>query len=405
MSGHPAWVPVARWEMFRILRRADFIVSVLITPLLAVGGGLLGGWMKGAPADVAVVWLAPSGEALPPAQAPVLPARDRVVWRPAPDSGADRDALRRELASKRLDGALVVPFAYADADSVEVLSRRGNPPWKSQAVSAVREQARLERAAARGLDSLALASIDRPLAVADRPMATPRPGSSRAERLALLALIALMMAVQFSTISYLMIGISGEKQARVTEVVVSAVPAQAWMDGKLVAFTVIGLVMAVVWAGSAVIAALMFRLPLPAIVNPLPLLVTLAYTILGLYLYNALFAGLMATLQGIQSTSKFQGYFFMLPFAPFLLMGPLMDDPETTWLAAVSLVPLMSSSLVPARLMSDAIPAWQVVVGLALLVAACWWMRLFAGRIFRMGMLLYGKDLTLPEIVRWAREK
>ncbi len=360
MTGRSAWVPVARWELFRILRRADFVVSVLLTPLITLGAIWLGGALRGGPAKVAVVWLAPSGAALPAAASPALPARARVIWRPAPATGADREALMREIVAKRLDGAVVVPSGYAGGDSIDVLSRRASPRWGREVGSALLVRAHEARAAELGIPVADLEALDRPLALRERTAVAPRPGGTRAERVAVLALLTLMMAVQFSTISYLMIGISGEKQARVTEVVVSAVPAQAWMDGKLVAFTVVGLIMAVVWAGSAIAAAVLLRLPLPGLVRPLPLLLTLAYTTLGLYLYNALFAALMATLQGLQSTAKFQGYFFMLPFVPFFFIGPLMEDPDAGWMAVLSLVPLFSSSLIPARLASGTVPAWEV---------------------------------------------
>jgi ABC-2 type transport system permease protein len=400
-----AWVPVARWELFRILRRADFVVSILITPLLALGSGWLGQAMRGSPARIAVVWLDPDGTPRPAEHAAALAARDRVSWVSPPARAESRAALLEVIRAKRLDGAALVPAGYAAGDTVELLSRRAGPRWRAAVESALREQARLERAVAHGLAAPDLASLDRPLAVRGTSTEPPRRGGSRAERLGVFGILFLIMLVQLSTISYLMIGISGEKQARVTEVVVSAVPAQAWMDGKLVAFTVIGLIMAVVWAGSAILIAVPFGFALPEVVRPLPLLLTALFAVLGLYLYNALFAALMATLQGMQSTSKFQGYFFMLPFVPFFFLGPLMDDPDAGWIAVLSMVPLFSPSLVPARLAAGAVPAWEVALGLALLAAAAWGLRAVAGRIFRVGMLMYGKDLTLPEILRWARER
>ncbi len=403
-----AWVPVARWELYRVLRRADFIASVLLTPLIALGSIWLGGALRGAPAKVAVVWLAPGGTARALLAADTLPARDAIVWTPAPPAaGADPAALLAEVRARRLDGVALVPHDYALGGTVELLSRRPAPRWRNGVESALRVRARTVRAEARGITAGELVALDARVQTRERTaQPPPRAGGrdARGERVVVLALLVLMMAVLFSTISYLMIGISGEKQARVTEVVVSAVSPEAWMDGKLVAFTGIGLIMALVWAGSLLAMAGPFAFALPGSVRPGALLVYTLYAVLGLYLYNALFAALMATLQGIQSTAKFQGYFFMLPFVPLCFIARLIEDPNAGWLAVLSQVPLFSSSLIPARMVMGAVPAWEVVLGLALLIAASWGMRHAAGRIFRVGMLMYGKDLTLPEIVRWARE-
>jgi ABC-2 type transport system permease protein len=130
-----------------------------------------------------------------------------------------------------------------------------------------------------------------------------------------------------------------------------------------------------------------------------------AFAILGLYFYNALFAAVLATMQGIESSAKFQGYFFMLPMMPMLFLAPLLRDPEAGWLVVVSQLPPLSPTLLPVRIALGAAQPWEIALGLALLALGGWWMRGVAGRIFRLGMLMYGKDPTLPEILRWMRAR
>jgi ABC-2 type transport system permease protein len=265
---------------------------------------------------------------------------------------------------------------------------------------------RAQRALAAGVSAEQLAAWDR-APVVERVAAKPERGGGggRAERIVVLVILFLLFTVLFSTISYLMVGISAEKQARVTEVVVSAIPAQSWMDGKIAAYTAIGLIMAAVWIASLLVAAVPMAFALPKTIDARLVAMTLLYAVLGLYFYNALFAAVLATMQGIQSSSRFQGYFFMLPMLPLLFPPAVIESPDAPWLAAVSMLPPFAPMLVPARMAIGGVPAWEAWLGLAILAAACGWMRGVAGRIFRVGMLMYGKDPTLPEIMRWARVK
>ena len=70
---------------------------------------------------------------------------------------------------------------------------------------------------------------------------------------------------------------------------------------------------------------------------------------------------------------------------------------------ALSWVPLFSPTLMPARMALGAVAPWEHAIALVLLAAATWLMRLAAGHALRIGMLMYGKELNLPELVRWAR--
>ncbi len=401
------WLPVVRWELARVLRRGDFIASVLLTPLLAIGFGGLPSLLLGAgkPVTLAVVRVEASG-ALSPER---LPDTKVLRWTDPPGDVRDLEGLERMVREKRVAGAVALAADFADSGRATVLMRSSRPGWLEDARTALRAAARRQRAAGLGLDSTALARLDAPLRLRERVAAanggSRDPGTARAERMVGIALVVLMMAVLFSTISYLMIGISGEKQARVTEVVVSAIRAESWMDGKILAFTLIGLLMALVWAGSLFILGGAFAFSLPLSVSAGNLLVDVAFAVLGLYFYNAMFAAVLATMQGIESSAKFQGYFFMLPMMPILFLVPMLRDPEVGWLVAVSQLPPFSPMLLPVRIALGAAQSWEIALGLALLALGGWWMRGVAGRIFRVGMLMYGKDPTLPEILRWMRAR
>ena len=163
--------------------------------------------------------------------------------------------------------------------------------------------------------------------------------------------------------------------------------------------------MALAWAGSLLMLGGALAFSLPVSVRAGSLLVDVAFAILGLYFYNALFAAVLATMQGIESSAKFQGYFFVLPMTPLLFLAPLLRDPEAGWLVAVSQLPPFSPTLLPVRIALGAAQPWEIALGLTLLALGGWWMRGVAGRIFRLGMLMYGKDPTLPEILRWMRAR
>jgi len=208
-----------------------------------------------------------------------------------------------------------------------------------------------------------------------------------------------------TSMSYMMVGISGEKQARVTEVIMSAVPAQAWMDGKIIAFTAIGLLTGAVWTSSLLLLAGPLGVRIPGSVNWANLGLTAGFGLLGLYLYNALVSALMASAQDMQSASKWQANFMLLPLVPVFFLPGLIGNPDSAAMVALSQVPFFSPVMIPLRLVQGAARTWEVVLALLLLVASCWALRVAAGRVFRLGMLMYGKDMTLPELIRWARVK
>lgn len=405
MSRRPGWLIVARWELSRILRRKDFILSVLLTPLLLFGTSfLMTSLNRDAPHKVAITRVDAAGTEI--GRGPgVLPQVPGIIWTDPGTAGADTAALAAGVRGKSYEAALVVRPAAAAGLAADLITRREASRWALNLREPLRRLAREEAATALGLSVADRAALEDTVEFRRHTATTARTGSRLGDYLVMFGVIMLMVMVLLTGMSYLMIGISGEKQARVTEVVVSAISAQAWMDGKIVAFTVIGVITGVIWAASLLALAGPMIPSTVGLVDPGVLSATVVFALLGLYLYNALIAALMASAQNMQTASKWQSNFIMIPFLPMFFLGPLLDNPDSLAMAILSQVPFFAPSMMPARMVQHAVLPWEIALAVVLLVGSCWLMRLFAGRAFRMGMLLYGKDATLPELIRWMRVK
>uniref|UniRef100_A0A832MIZ0 ABC transporter permease n=1 Tax=Eiseniibacteriota bacterium TaxID=2212470 RepID=A0A832MIZ0_UNCEI len=398
------WWPVAAWEMRRMLTRADFVISVLLMPLLVLGAGLATRLIversNAKPLRIAVAEAQPSGALVPVAPPPLA----RVVWAAPGGDTLTRAGLAAAVRARALEGAVILPGPLAAADSADVVVRRARPAWEAEVLGHLSAVGRRARAADAGLDSAALARLDARLAAREQ-VVTPGGRVSRADRATALALMLLTLATVFTIGAYMGIGITGEKQARSTEVILSAVSAQSWMDGKIAGYTAIGVLQVVLWAASAAVIALFLSFPLSANASPALLAASLSLFVAGLCLYAALYGTIYATIKDLQSSSSFQAYLFFIPFLPLMFMEGVMRSPDAGWVVALSHVPFFAPFLLPMRMTLGAVAPWEVPLALALCAAAAWLLRGVAGHAMRIGMLMYGKDVSLPELARWARER
>lgn len=397
------WLPVAGWELKRMLMRTDFVVSTLLVPVLMVAAGYAVGWVKQRDAKrvrtIAVVRLdaagAVTGDSLPPLAG--------YRWALPRGAAASPESLAGAVRTGTPAGAVILPADWAQGGGVQFVVKRERPAWRAALLRHVTTLARLERAVGRPLAPAEFAALTDSLRVSER-VADPRSGTSRGDQAVAVVLAMLLLAAVFGTNIYLAIGISAEKQSRVTEVIVSAISPQSWIDGKIAAYTLIGLAQPVIWTVGGVAALLLMSWQLPPAVNPWTLTVSVLFLLLGFVFYVSLFALVMATVKDLQSTSKLQAYLIFLPMLPMLFLEAAIETPEAPWLMALSQVPALSPTLMPIRVAMGGAQPWEVGLGLVLLAVAGWYMRNAAGTAFRVAMLMYGKELTLPELVRWSKE-
>jgi ABC-2 type transport system permease protein len=137
------------------------------------------------------------------------------------------------------------------------------------------------------------------------------------------------------------------------------------------------------------------------------LLIALGYFLLGYLFFGSIMTGIGGVTNNMREAQQFAVWFTFMNFAPFIMITFLLGQPNSPLAVGLSLFPPTAAGAMMLRLTapSSAVPGWQIATSLALLAGAGALALLVAARIFRIGLLMYGKTPTLPEILRWARQR
>ncbi len=206
---------------------------------------------------------------------------------------------------------------------------------------------------------------------------------------------------------YLLQGVAEEKESRILESLLCTVSSEELMAGKLFGLGAAGLLVVAIWVGLGV-ATVGPVLVMAGVHLPPGLLgIALAYFLLGYLFYGSLMTGIGAMTSNMREAQQFAVWFTFMNFVPFIMITFLLGRPGSPLAIGLSLFPPTAAGAMMLRLTapSSAVPVWQVAASLALLAGAGWLTLMASARIFRIGLLMYGKTPTLPEILRWARQR
>jgi ABC-2 type transport system permease protein len=385
---------VAAWEFRRFFKWKQHVAALLITTL---GGGLAWGLFALAGRPDAVRTVAVLG-------APQLASGDAVQngIRFVTAPGQDEVALRERVAAREYDGLLVVA-----PDRAPKLVVRREVLWRSQIEQVLTEARRQQRLREAGLSASELARIVEPVTVAIE-LQLNRSGSGRAARWTAIIALSLMLLATFTGMSYIFASITGEKQNRVTEQVIAAIPPQSWIDGKILGLSAItgaSVLNMVVSAGILFLAGRAFgaRIPLSfSLGNSLLLVLVLLFALLGFALWFTALVALAATIDDPNNSTRTPLLF--LPMLVVSLCYFVIAAPDGAMARALALLPPASATAMPARLLLTDVGTIEVLASLVLLAVAIAVFRRAAGRIFALGVLMYGKEPSWSEVRRWLRE-
>lgn len=382
---------VAQWEFRRYFKWKDqamgFVVFLVLSGLGYIGGRI-------ARAEGRMVTVAVTGFQ------PGVDTSGRLRFVPAP---TDEYGRAEALANGDVQGILT-----RRADGTFELQVENDPRYRGELEAFLRGKVLSERLAESGIAPERLAHLLAPPSLDVRFTDPERGKRGRGEGLVAGIVISILLLAVFTSMAYILTGITGEKQLRVTESIVSIIPPQAWIDGKILGLAAYALAAVLnMLVGGLVVAlgaklAWGFAIPDVA-VRPIVLLSILAFALLGLLLWNAFFAAVAAIIDDPNTSSRMT--FMFLPMLPVVMALSVLRDPDSVPSRVLSLFPLTSLPAMPARIVLSN-PGWlEIGASVALLVATIWAARRIAGRIFEVGILLYGKEPSLREIVRIVNSK
>ncbi|MDV6328297.1 ABC transporter permease [Idiomarina sp. PL1-037] len=216
-------------------------------------------------------------------------------------------------------------------------------------------------------------------------------------------LLAVIMVGVFTGFGLMMMSITAEKQQRVTEQLLTIVTPTQWMDGKIIGITLHSL-KAMLFIGlmilgvSLVVAAFSDKSGSGLDWGIGTALLSLIFVLLGTVLINALLAGFSATIDDPNHSSR--STVMLVPLLPVFLGFSVIGAPDSTLATVMSILPVSSFAMMPARLLQTDVAVWEWLLSLALLLVFVYWMRNVAGRLFAMGIQYYGKEPGWKEIWR-----
>jgi ABC-2 type transport system permease protein len=208
--------------------------------------------------------------------------------------------------------------------------------------------------------------------------------------------------------AYIMRGVLEEKNNRIVEVIVSSVRPTTLMLGKILGIGFVGLTQYSVWACLAIAITLPGAAAVMGMTDGIPHIPVgtigafVLFFLLGYFLYASLYAALSAPFNTEQEAQQF----VIIPGMMLILTSTTwffaFNQPNGTLATVLSFFPFTAPLMMFMRISVQTPPAWQIAVSVAILVLTIWAVAWFAGRVYRVGILMYGKKPTLPEIFRWA---
>ena len=343
----------------------------------------------------------------------------------------EEDKAVLDVQNKLSRGVLVLDSATAAGNSARYEGRNAGSMGDVQALSAiVRQQVLAQRLQREGLDPAHIAALTggrldvKTQQVGDHG----REQGSGMGKVAfgyLVAMLLYMMIVLYG--QTILRGVLEEKTTRVAEVVVSSVSTDTLLAGKILGVGLVAITQVLGWialswgmvvylgpilfkgmttggpgapGGGSMTSALSAALPSLSLGTGAALL---SFFVLGFIFYASLFAAVGSMVNSQEDVQQASMPVMLLLISSIVFMTPIMTNPGSNMARTMSLLPFSAPILMPLRMTLIPVPWYEVAGSIAGVAVACLAAIWVSARIYRVGLLMYGKKPSFAELARWVR--
>jgi ABC-2 type transport system permease protein len=413
------WLLASREYRERVRSRA-FVLVTLLTPLVL--GGVLGGTAllavhASASQRVAIVSddLAEARDTAQELKQESGGPQSVEVLAPEGAGGqaaGEQAALNRRVEAKELNGYLLVTHGAAGQRAIYVSSSSADLQTGGMMEDALSRASTRMALRARGLSAADASALLQHVSVETEQVQGGRL-MSRNNKRGFAGAYALVMLMYIVVLIYGMNvarSVVQEKTSRIYEVLLSTATADALILGKLLGVGAAGLTQVAIWfvlLGAVAGTSLAETYGLHGLgslgIRPEQVVFFLVYFVLGFLFYSGISAGIGALLGAEQELQQFSFIIVAPLIVSVLMMNYVLSNPGAPISVAMSLIPPFTPIVMYLRICAGATPAWQIALSIVLLLGSIGLVVWLAARIYRVGILMYGKRPTLPEALRWLR--
>ncbi len=324
-----------------------------------------------------------------------------------------RTQLRAEVNQDKLDGFLIIPKGVPDGTAATFHTRNPGNVGLSQSVRQALDDAVIaRRLKKRGIEVKDVQTLVR--AVPLTLVKVTKEGEVEEKGQTFAIAIVMMFLLYMTILIYgvqTMQSVQEEKSTRVAEVLVSSIRPFHLLAGKLTGVGGVSLTQILIWAilgslvaayGATVAATFEGVSSIPHIQIPWATLVYFViYYLLGYFLYASLYAAVGAMVSSNEEAQHLATPInLLLAFTPIMLVL-IIQRPNSTASVLLSMVPFFTPVLMVLRIGLQTPPFWQIALSLVLMVLTTVGLTYLSAKIYRVGILMYGKRPSVAELLRW----
>jgi len=315
---------------------------------------------------------------------------------------SDVASAKQDLGSGTLSGYLIIPEDYIKTGIVEsyVIGKLTDIPKKELSELMVNNLLKDK------VDEETLQRVKDPITFKQFSVETTGEVSEKGlsdllEDFALPYLTGILLLISiFTSSGYLLQSVAEEKESRIIEILLSSVTPIEMLTGKIVGLGSVGLLQIAIWL-SVGFAGLIYVFALS--INPFLLILSLAYFILGFLLFASMMGAVGAISGSMRESQQLIPIFTFPAIAPIFFMQVLITEPEGTLSMFFSMFPLTSPVAMLIRMGVSDVPLYQIAVSLIILMVSVYFVIIISARLFRVGLLMYGKRPAIGEIIRYMK--
>jgi ABC-2 type transport system permease protein len=325
-----------------------------------------------------------------------------------------RSELDRRLQAKELDGYLLLPADVLHDGKSQFFGRNaGDVFTRSLLQKALSRAVRDERLVEANINVKTLQELSKPVELQGVKIGVSGEERDSGEAFLLVFAVGFVMYLTILMYGQVILGaVIEEKETRIAEILFSSVKPFTLMMGKLVGVALVALTQLAIWGvafgafalyGVGLLASKGLPIHIPNI-PAINFVYFALFFLLGYFVYSTIYALVGSMVTTAQEGGQLSMPIILLLVVGFYLFYPVIKSPDSTFAFWVSMFPFFSPITMLVRIVTQTPPFWQIalslLIGFGSVVLITW----FSSRIYRMGMLMYGKRASIPEAWRWVRQ-